>query len=97
MAEQANLTAADLDQGALDTLFTLAALSKRDALLLSHSVCQQLSEDLRALAGEFNHPLAEDLALFRVHELTTLTEPATRWVEEQAGMILGFTLGSLRA
>ena len=97
IADQGTLSAQDLDQGTLDTLFTLASLSKRQTLLLSGTVCQQLSQDCQALSQTFDHPLAEDLALHRVYQLTDLPEHAEHWVQEQAGLILGFTQGSLRA
>ena len=91
VAEQGDLETKSLDPGIIDTLFTLAALSKRDAVLVANSVFMQLSDDQQQLSARFTHPLAEDLATSSIYEVRQLTDTAQTWVEEQAALILGFT------
>lgn len=78
----------------IDTLLTLAALSKADALLLHENVYDNLQESARQDCQAFTHPLLIDMTDAQLYACTQLAEPAQQWVQDQANLILGFNQAS---
>ena len=76
----------------LEKNLTLASLAKANTLLVDQMVFNGLSENEKAWARPFNHPILEDLEpATNIFNIPELPEQETSLVKDQATLILGFS------